>query len=163
MAVSTYKTYLLAQGSTGDIYKLPDIKDYSDLDGEPELLETTTLANSRQTNIKGIQSSEGHTFTMNYSLADYTVLKALADSGKAFYFYVPFDYNGTSSYGSDGGVKYKGTCNIQRTGKGVNEVREMVFTVYDVGDSTDILSAVTCSSTLSSSNVSTLIGNGMPV
>ena len=47
--------------------KLCDIKDFPDLGGEPEMLETTTLSDPVQTFIMGIQSSDSMAFTMNYN------------------------------------------------------------------------------------------------
>ena len=49
MATSSYKSFLMKKG-TGDTYeKLVDIKDYPDIGGSPETLETTTLSDSMQT------------------------------------------------------------------------------------------------------------------
>ena len=42
MAISTYKVFLMHKTSGGDTYsKLVDIKEFPDLGGEPEMLETT--------------------------------------------------------------------------------------------------------------------------
>ena len=48
MAISTYKVFLMKK--TTDAYeKLIDIKDFPDLGGAPEMLETTTLSDRMQT------------------------------------------------------------------------------------------------------------------
>ena len=76
-ARSTYGIYLMHKG-TGDTYtKLIDIKDFPDLGGAPEMLETTTLSDSMQTYIEGIQSADALEFTANYTKEDYTKLNAL--------------------------------------------------------------------------------------
>ena len=57
MAISTYRVFLMKKGSTGNTYeKLIDIKEFPDLGGDPEMLETTTLSDKMQTYIAGIQS-----------------------------------------------------------------------------------------------------------
>ena len=70
MAISTYGIYLMHKVS--DAYaKLIDIKDFPDLGGAPEMLETTTLSDSMQTYIPGIQSLDGLEFTANYTKSDF--------------------------------------------------------------------------------------------
>ena len=72
MAISTYKIFLMQKSSTGNTWtKLVDIKEFPDLGGDPEMLETTTLSDKMQTFISGIQSMDGLSFTANYTLADY--------------------------------------------------------------------------------------------
>ena len=57
MAISTYKVFLMKKADTGEQWsKLIDIKEFPDLGGEPEMLETTTLSDNMQTYIAGIQS-----------------------------------------------------------------------------------------------------------
>ena len=77
MAISTYKVFLMKKADTGEQWsKLIDIKEFPDLGGEPEMLETTTLSDNMQTYIAGIQSLDGLSFTANYTLADFQTLKA---------------------------------------------------------------------------------------
>ena len=58
MAISTYKVFLMKKKTTPEetYEKLVDIKEFPDLGGEPEMLETTTLSDNMQTYIAGIQS-----------------------------------------------------------------------------------------------------------
>ena len=59
----------MKKGSTGNTYeKLIDIKEFPDLGGDPEMLETTTLSDKMQTYIAGIQSLDALSFTSNYTL-----------------------------------------------------------------------------------------------
>ena len=75
MAISTYKVFLMKKGTTGDTYeKLIDIKEFPDLGGAPEMLETTTCSDPAQTYIKGIQSQDALEFTANYTKEDYDKL-----------------------------------------------------------------------------------------
>ena len=50
-----------------DYEKLIDIKEFPDLGGDPEMLETTTLSDNMQTYIAGIQSLDALSFTANYT------------------------------------------------------------------------------------------------
>lgn len=80
MAISTYKVFLMkgtTSSSTTTYEKLVDIKDFPDLGGAPEMLETTTLSDGAQTYIPGIQSQEALEFTANYTKDDFDTLKAL--------------------------------------------------------------------------------------
>ena len=97
MAISTYKVFLMKKADTGEQWsKLIDIKEFPDLGGEPEMLETTTLSDNMQTYIAGIQSLDGLSFTANYTLADFQTLKAL--EGKKVSYAVWF--GGTESDGT---------------------------------------------------------------
>lgn len=131
MAISTYKVFLMKKG-TGDIYeKLIDIKDFPDLGGAPEMIETTTLSDSMQTYIPGIQSLEALEFTANYTKEGYTALKQLEG--------IPTDFavwfGGTeiggvvTPDGSDGKFNFTGLLSVFVVGGGVNEVVEMTITI----------------------------------
>ena len=133
MAISTYKIFLMMKG-TGDsaaYEKLLDIKDFPDLGGAPEMLETTTLSDKMQTYIPGIQSLVALEFTANYTKSDYEKLKAL--EGEEHEFAVWF--GGTESAGvltptgSDGKFEFKGQLSAFPVGGGVNEVVDMTVTI----------------------------------
>lgn len=132
MAISTYRVFLMYKEASGGEYtKLIDIKDFPDLGGAPEMLETTTLSDSMQTYIPGIQSADGLEFTANYTKADYTKLKAL--EGKEHDFAVWF--GGTTAgavvtpTGADGKFEFKGQLSAFPVGGGVNEVVDMTITI----------------------------------
>ena len=74
MAISTYKVFLMKKNPPDTWAKLVDIKEFPDLGGEPEMLETTTLSDNMQTYIAGIQSLDGLTFTANYDMEDFQTL-----------------------------------------------------------------------------------------
>lgn len=111
--------------------KLIDIKEFPDLGGDPDMLETTTLSDKMQTFIAGIQSMDGLSFTANYTLSDYKSLKAL--EGKQEDYAVWF--GGTESgstltpTGSDGKFSFKGELSVYPAGGGVNEVVGMAITI----------------------------------
>lgn len=111
--------------------KLIDIKEFPDLGGDPEMLETTTLSDKMQTYIAGIQSMDGLSFTANYDLADYKALKAL--EGKDEKYAVWFGGTETAGTltptGSDGKFSFDGQLTAYPTGGGVNEVVDIGITI----------------------------------
>lgn len=122
MAISTYGIYLMHK-STGDTYeKLIDIKDFPDLGGAPEMLETTTLSDKMQTYIPGIQSLDGLEFTANYTKADFTKLKALEGKDESYAVYFGED-------GADGKFEFNGSLSVFPVGSGVNEVVGMTISI----------------------------------
>ena len=133
MAISTYKVFLMKGTGTGTLTwaKLIDIKDFPDLGGTPEMLETTTLSDGSQTYIPGIQSQEAFEFTANYTKDEYDSLKALEDQelDLAVWFGGTVTGGVATPTGSDGKYKFKGRLSVFITGKGVNEVVEMTISV----------------------------------
>lgn len=131
MAVNTYGTYLMRKNSGGEYSKLADIKDYPDLGGSPEMLETTTLSDKMQTYIPGIQKNDGFEFTLNYDVEKYKELKALEgqELDLALWFGGTETDDAVTPDGRDGKLAFKGKISTHITGKGVNEVREMVLSI----------------------------------
>lgn len=132
MAISTYKIFLMKKAAAGETYeKVIDIKDFPDLGGAPEMLETTTLSDKMQTYIPGIQSLDALEFTANYTKADFTKLKAL--EGKEESYAVWFGGEETDGVltptGSDGKFEFKGQLSAFPVGGGVNEVVDMTVTI----------------------------------
>lgn len=114
MAISTYLA-TLKWGATADaVAKVVDIKDFPDLMGEPNMLETTTLSDAAQTFIPGIKSMDIMAFTYNYTKADFDKVKA--DEGKPLFYELAF---------SDGSAfVWQGSHVATLPGKGVDEVIE---------------------------------------
>ena len=133
MAISTYKIFLMKGTGTGTITyaKLVDIKEFPDLGGEPEMLDTTTLSDGARTYIPGIQETEALTFTANYTSADFATLKALEGSEGDYAVWL----GGTVSdgvatpTGPDGKFSFKGYLSVFVAGGGVNEVVDMTITI----------------------------------
>lgn len=131
MAISTYKVFLMRKVSNA-YEKLVDIKDFPDLGGAPEMLETTTLSDKQQTYIPGIQSSDALEYTSNYTKADYTKLKALEGNEEdyAVWFGGTEAADGTvTPTGSDGKFSFKGYLGVYPVGGGVNEVVDMKINI----------------------------------
>ena len=130
MAISTYKIFLM-QKNTEVWEKLIDIKEFPDLGGTPEMLETTTLSDKMQTYITGIQSLDALEFTSNYTLEEYKKLKALEGKDKEYAVW----FGGTEAgdtvtpTGSDGKFKFNGQLSVFPVGGGVNEVVDMTITI----------------------------------
>ena len=132
MAISTYKVFLMHKASSGDTYtKLTDIKEFPDLGGEPEMLETTTLSDNMQTYIAGIQSMDGLSFSANYDMTEYQKLKALEGKKESYAVW----FGGTESSGtvtpdgSNGKFAFDGELSVYPVGGGVNEVVGMNITI----------------------------------
>lgn len=132
MAISTYKVFLMKKGTEPDTYeKLVDIKEFPDLGGEPEMLETTTLSDNMQTYIAGIQSLDGLSFTANYDMTDFQKLKAL--EGKTDSYAVWFGGQKSDGVvipdGSNGKFEFDGQLSVYPVGGGVNEVVDMNISI----------------------------------
>lgn len=125
MASSTYNTILKWGATVGALTKKVDIKDYPDLIGEPNMLETTTLSDSQQTFIPGLKQSDTKAFTCNYDKTVFASCKA--DESKPLYFALEFE-DGTS-------FSWQGEYTLGVPGKGADEVKE--FTI-NIAASTDV-------------------------
>lgn len=131
-AISTYKVFLMHKTSGSTSYsKLVDIKEFPDLGGDPEMLETTTLSDKMQTFIMGIQTADGLAFPANYSKAKFAELKAL--EGQQLDLAVWFGGTETDGVvtpdGSNGKFSFTGELFAKVNGGGVNEVVGMTVTV----------------------------------
>ena len=123
MAISTYGISLMFKETTESTYaKLIDIKDFPDLGGAPEMLETTTLSDNMQTYIPGIQTLDALEFTANYSLEDFKKIKNM--EGKDYAFAVWFGAEGV--YGK---FSFTGRISAFPTGGGVNEVVGLTISI----------------------------------
>ena len=141
---STSKTQLAyaALGSSGSPIKVANlsrvirIKDYGDLMGAPESLETTDLEDTMETNIPGIKKADAITFIYNYTKDNYAAAKKL-DDGLEHVFAVCF--NGTFEHGgpdapmtaegTDGMFYFKGILSVGISGAKVGEVREGTISI----------------------------------
>ena len=119
MAINTFGVSLKWGESADSVAKVVDIKDFPDMIGDPEMLETTTLSDPQVTNIPGIKSSDTLTFTCNYTKADFTAVNA--DAEKLLYYTLEF------SDGSKFAWQGQHTCGLP--GKGVNEVIEFTINI----------------------------------
>ena len=122
MAISTYGISLMCKTEGSTYTKLIDIKDFPDLGGAPEMLETTTLSDSMQTYIPGIQSLDGLEFTANYTKTDFDALKLLEGKEEEYAVYFGED-------GADGIFEFKGYLSAFPVGGGVNEVVSMTISI----------------------------------
>lgn len=134
MARSTYKTFLMQGTGTGGALtykKLIDIKEFPDLGGEPEMLETTTLSDKMQTYIVGIQSLDAMTFTSNYTKEDFKKLDAL--TGQDLHFAVWMGGSEEEGVltpdGNEGKFCFDGQLSVFVPGGGVNAVVDMTLSI----------------------------------
>ena len=122
MAISTYGVKLKVGTTAETVEQLVCIKDFPDIGGSPEQIETTTLCDAQQTFINGIKSMSIMEFTANYDSEDYDAVDAL--SGQQLYYELEFGENG-----SDGVFQWQGEHTVRVTGAGANSVIEMVISV----------------------------------
>lgn len=119
MAISSYNCVLKWGESSSLLEKKVDIKDFPDLIGDPNLLETTTLSDAAQTYIPGIKSTDLMTFTTNFTKTDFQACKA--DEGKTLFYSLEF---------SDGAkFTWQGQHTMGVPGKGVDEVIEATINI----------------------------------
>lgn len=125
-ASSTMYTTLKAKESGGSSFsKLCPIKDYPDLGGAPEQVETTTLDDRQATYVTGVQQVDRLEFTANYTPEDYAKVKGMEGSTCDF----ELDF-GSESEGSDlGSFTWSGEISVWVVGGGVNGVREMRISI----------------------------------
>lgn len=132
MAISTYKTFLMTSEDGSDWKKVIDIKEFPDLGGEPEMLETTTLSDHMTTNILGIQSLDALSFVANYDITEYKRLRK-DFVGKDVLYAVWFGGTGQGETlvptGDQGKFKFRGEMSAYPTGGGVNEVVDLQITI----------------------------------
>ena len=119
MAISTLGVTLKMGTSAAALEKVVDIKDFPDLIGDPNMLETTTLSDAAVTNIPGIRSSDMLTFTCNYTKDDFTAVNEQANT--------PLHYALEFSDGSKFTWQGQHTCGVP--GKGVDEVIEFTINI----------------------------------
>lgn len=112
MALNTFGIELHWGESADSVAKVVSIKDFPDMLGAPEQLETTTLSDAAQTFIPGIRQASELTFTYNYTKEDFA--KVEGDAHKPLHYALIF---------SDGAkFTWQGQHTSGLPGKGVNEV-----------------------------------------
>lgn len=131
MAISTYKTFLMKKGSGSTYEKLVDIKNFPDLGGEPDKIETTTLSDGARTYIPGIEDTDNLSFDANYTKTDFTTLKALkgTEQDLAIWFGGTESEGTVTPTGSDGKFEFKGYVDCYVKGGNVNSAVEMSVVV----------------------------------
>ena len=95
MAISTLGVTLKIGESKELLEKIVDIKDFPDLIGDPNMLETTTLSDAQVTNIPGIKGSDMLTFTYNFTKEDINHCDELWENGVQ----VDTPFDGLMSFG----------------------------------------------------------------
>lgn len=132
-AESTIGTWLFQGTAKDSVSELCRIKDYPNLWGESNQLETTDLRCKSQTFVDGVkQAGDSSDFTLNYNIDVYKAVKAKANV-EGYYELRFGDENGTA-----GRFGWAGKHDISLDGKGVNEVREMILSVTKSSDIEDL-------------------------
>lgn len=119
MAISTYLATLKWGAEEASLKKVIDIKEFPDLIGDPNMLETTTMSDAAQTYIPGIKSADSLSFLYNYTKEAFQAVQA--DEGKPLHYSLEF---------SDGSkFTWQGQHVATLPGKGVDEVIEGGITI----------------------------------
>jgi len=124
MAISTYPIALYYDSTplaTATWSSLSPIKDFPDLGGSPELLDTTTLSDASKTYVAGIKDQQALEFTANYDETVYDLIATLTTEQD---FQLWFGTTGAS-----GKFAFTGTVIAYVLGAGVNGVVEMKIVV----------------------------------
>ena len=131
-ASSTYMSFLMHSTDGSTYTKLLDVKNYPDLGGDPENLDTTTLTDSMRTSIPGLIELDTLTFDANYDPTDYQACATLMASDLSAPSYYAVWFGGTEVSGSDptptgslGKFSFKGKLTVYVTGGDVNAARAM--------------------------------------
>jgi hypothetical protein len=125
MAISTYGVQLMYKKASGSTYeKLVDIKNFPDLGGTPETIDTTTLSDSMRTSVPGIIELDILAFECNYVKEDFDRCKALDNVETEYAIYL-----GNDKAGSDGKFYFKGKSVTFVTCGGVNEAVGMTVSI----------------------------------
>lgn len=120
--ISSYNIVLKGAATANPTTTLAAIKDFPDLGGAPDGLETTTLSDGTQTYIPGIKKSQALEFTLNYDESTYDTLTT--SSGTAYYYSLEF-----GAAGADAKFAFQGQHFVYVVGAGVNSVVEMKLVV----------------------------------
>lgn len=123
MAISTYGVTLSIETETPGTYaKLVDIKSFPDMGAAPTLLETTTLSDSAQTFISGVQAMAAMEFTANYTDTDFAAV--VAEAGESQNYQLEF-----GEAGAEGIFQWSGEHTAWVVGGGINAVVDMKISI----------------------------------
>lgn len=131
-AITSYKSFLMYKYG-GNWTKLVDVKEIPDLGSAPEMLDATTQSDGQRVFKPGIQENEALTFTANYTLAEFNMLKALEGTNTQFAVW----YGGTEDAmtgdvtptGENGKFEFWGDLRVTKSGSGVNAIHDMSITI----------------------------------
>lgn len=129
MAENTFGTYLMNSEDGTTWENVGPIKDYPDLQGDPNMLDSTTLSDPAHTYIDDIDDTGGGlSFTMNYDWELFKKLEGL--KGKEMHWGVWFGHSVNASGervpdGSRGKFQGKGKLRVVKSGAGVGAVSDM--------------------------------------
>lgn len=135
-ASSTYMSFLMHSTDGTTWTKLVDIRDFPDLGGDPELIDTTTLTDRMRTGVPGIIELDTLTFGANYDPADYARLNTQMQADLEAPSYYAVWFGGTEVSGEDptptgslGKFSFQGKLSVHVTGGGVNEARGLSVSI----------------------------------
>ena len=155
-AQSSYGTYLLeydpSASGNNKYKKVIDIIDYSDLEEQPETIDTTTLSDDTETNIAGIKRlGSGISCSVLVNPTKFMDLRAVAEAHTEKEYVILFknkaleetdgyvsNFTAATAYsggaftpsGADFAVYFNATITIVQNGAGVDEALKATLTLY---------------------------------
>ena len=125
-AVTSYQVFLMKkEGSNWE--KWFDIRDFPDLQGDPNMLDITTLSDGEEKQTPGIKRASEKKFKLLYDESTFAAIDAIEDEVDVAVWFGA-DSNGDPD-GSNGKFSGKAIPSIKVLGKGVDEVIEMEVTL----------------------------------
>lgn len=118
-AISAIGTKLYYSETDGSYTQLARIKSYGDLFGDPNLVDTTDLEDTQQSNIPGTSTSDTIQYTCNYTKESFKAVNEKANT--------PGYYAQQFSDGS--AFKWQGQHTMGVPGHGVDEAPEFTINV----------------------------------
>lgn len=88
--------------------EIPDLQSVPELGGDPEKIDTTTLADTVKTSIPGVQDLGDLAFTFLYDKANFLALKSGLDSKKSYKWQVEFNDGLVMSFDAIPNIKLSG-------------------------------------------------------
>lgn len=88
--------------------EVPDLQEVPELGGDPEKIDTTTLANTVKTSIPGVQDLGDLAFTFLYDKANFLALKAGLDGKTSYKWKVEFNDGLVMSFDAIPNIKLSG-------------------------------------------------------
>lgn len=125
MAHITFQTYLMwKDGATWK--KLIDIRDFPDLQGDPNMLDITTLSDGEEKQTPGIKRASEKKFKTLYTRAKFVEILLKEETELEIALWIGGKDN--TPLGQFGKFEGKGYPSVKILGKGVDEVAEMEIT-----------------------------------
>lgn len=132
--LSTIGTFLMNLDTAETPTKLVDITSYPDLGGERNSIDITTLSDTIEQSIAGLQKGGTLTFEANYTTDNWNSVKAICDNAKhklgVYFDSAATGLDGYNPTGNMGKFAFSGEVSAYINGGATNESRKFTIIVY---------------------------------